>query len=546
MRPVDNGMSLESVDIFDLFITTPYDDAGIRRSNSTQGGNGNGGGGESCSLWESLCGYICSLNTTLPVGKVGSLGAVSRLIIQRCRPAPTNTLLQYLSITSQHSVIGRVSSVLLWGSECVGKGKGITDANSYSETAQKRVRIETLAATVVHGRLRSSIALASFLGVFNQILSCNFSNTDSGAFNDNRDIRLDFLSKELYRCLEDLIIAITSPSSHSAADLVDLDESIEVSSSEDFHVLLNSMLYERADGNEMLNSSILCLCDRLRVMYKSSKAFSAVIVERNNNERYSELDASIRCCCTSPELFLHLHRIAYLADIVELTKRIRDVTVRPTTIDSEEQNYGAALAIRANYALADAVDDMFSALLPADESLLSEGLAVRLHLSAEQVICWSRVFEHAVEQLSFDEALAAVVRLVALDNSHEPGLAIQVKKILDSFGASDWRTALSSLVMHVCVTGRLGWLCSLDDIWVRGTHISGLIAEELAKLASSGYSSMDGINSPSYYECSCVYALSRQNLQEAARMSVVHVQTIDSQQQALGQVGPLSDTSQIR
>ena len=562
IRSADNSITSESVDVFDLFLTSVDIKDEMQNSNSSY--NTFFG---SLSLWESFCNYsICSSHITFPLGVDSSLHLDSKKLVQTSRSSPINDFFQYLSLSSQHSAISRISSLFLWGNECIGKGrtkgrgKGLAGTiNDYSICdIERRTRIENLANIVVHGRLRTSVALASFLECLRQILRCRFdTNCEEGTSSNNN--RHNLLSKELYIRLEDLIMAVTSPSTNSTADLADLDDTVDdIDSNDEFHILFNEMLYNQidedrnrnrdgnsnGDGKVQLNSKIQCLHDRLCVMFKTSNAFIALIKERNHIMKDKEIDACVRCCCTSPELFLHLHLIAHLSDVVEMTKRIRDITMRPN--DSDEKCYGAALAIRANYALADAVDDMLSALLPSNNYPMSEGLAVRLHMSAEQTICWSRVFEHAIEQLSFDEAFAAVVRLVKLSHNHEPSLSARVKDILDSFGASDWHAALESLVMHACTTGRLGWLCSLDDIWVSGVHISGLIADELAKLASSGYSCMDGINSPSYYECACIYALSRQNLQEAARMSVVHIQTLNAQQQIHGQATLLSDNAQIR
>jgi hypothetical protein len=151
---------------------------------------------------------------------------------------------------------------------------------------------------------------------------------------------------------------------------------------------------------------------------------------------------------------------------------------------------------------------------------------VKVILSAEQVVCWSRVFEHSIEQHSYDEALGAIVRLIELSHTYDNTIALRVKERLDTFGVSDWRASLCSLVMRACTTGKLGWLCSLDEMWVRDIHITGAISNELERLASSENSIDD--TSTSYYECSCVFALSRQNLQEAARMSVMHVQSQDN------------------
>ena len=538
VRPVDNKIILDSVDVFDLFVTSTEQERESRRSIVLSNSLG------CLSLWESFCSHaICSSHSLTPLGANDSLRTSCKYLVRSIRSSPTNALLKYLSVISQHSAISRVSSLLLWGRECLGKMK--IGSDTAIGNVEKRARIQRLAAIVVHGRLRSSVALASLLECFRQMLRCQYESSKEEEFlTDSRHISI---SKGLYSRLEDLIMAVTSPSTNSTADLADLDDTLDGDGDDavdEFHVLFDDMLYERRHGDVVLNSNIQCLYDRVLVMFTNSHAFSALVKERNHSGNNTEIDACIRCCCTSPELFLHIHRISHLTDIVEMTKRIRDVTARPN--DREERCYGAALAIRANYALADAVDDMLSALLPSNDNPVSEGLGVRLYMCAEQVVCWSRVFEHAIEQLSFDEALAAVVRLVELTSRQEPLLARRVKEILDSFGASDWHTTLGSLVMHACTTGRLGWLCSLDDIWVCGVHISGLIAAELAKLASCGYSSMDGISSPSYYECSCVFALSRQNLQEAARISAVHAQTIDAQQQALDQIGLLSSESQIR
>lgn len=546
VRCSDSTACLESADFFDLFVSIPQDDQLALRTLRIPSSS------DRASVWDAFCAYSMS-NTDAPTDTdtsvESSIRSASAQLLRESRPSPTSALLSYLTRATQHSAVCRVSSVLLWGSQFAGKG--VTESSSCRGTMQR------LADVVLRGRLQSSVAVSAFLECFRQMLREQINTTSSG---ENSSASSDKMSKGallaqmLDSRLEDLIIAVASPPSHSFSYMLDTDammDSAESDSDEDvddFHAQLivglnrHSQLYPGC-----LDSSLLCLRDRLAVLHKSSNALAALVaLNKTNGKGPYALAASF--CCRSPELFLHLHRIAHLTDVVEITKRIRDVTVRPK--DSEGSCSRGALAIRANYALADAVDEALRSLSDPSLASQSEGLAVRLHLSVEQAVCWSRVFEHAVEQQSFDEALGAVLRLVELAHSYDSSFAVKVEELLKSSGVSGWRVALGSMVLHACTSGRLGWLCSLNDIWARGMHISGAISEEIERLASSGYSSSDGIASPSYYECSCAYALSRQKLQEAARMSVMQVQAGERQQteHMLGelQVGMVTGTAQIR
>lgn len=538
MRCSDSTASLGSADFFDLFVLSPQDDQSALRTLHIPSSS-------RASVWDAFCAYsMSSADASCSTPAIeGDMRHACAQLQKESRPSPTNALLSYLTRATQHSAVSRVSSVLLWGAQYAGKG--VVESSICGSTMQ------SLADAVVKGRLHSSVAVASFLECFRQMLRgrINTGGEEGSATSSERMSKDILLTKVLDSCLEDLIIAVACPPSHSIFDITDDDDMTDTIDSDDFNLqLMEGLNRHSLVSPGYLDSSFLCLRDRLAVLYKSSSAIvagSRTDTDTDNRDVQSQV-ASF--CCRSPELFLHLHRIAHLTDVVEITKRIRDVTLRPK--DSTGICSGAALAIRANYALSDAVDEALRSLIDSSDPQQSEHLAVRLHLSVEQAVCWSRVFEHAVEQHSFDEALGAVLRLVELAHSYDASFALKVEELLKSSGVSGWRVALGSMVFHACTTGRLGWLCSLNDIWVRGLHISGAISEEIERLASSGYSSSDGISSPSYYECSCVFALSRQNLQEAARMSVMQVHAVDRQQteHMIGnlQAGMVAGTAQIR
>jgi hypothetical protein len=538
VRCTDSTACLESADFFDLFVSTPQDDQTALRTLHIPSSS------DRASVWDAFCAYSMS-NTVMVQGALadeGSMRHACAQLLKESRPSPTNALLSYLTRATQHSAVSRVSSVLLWGE--LFAGKGVIESSTCGSAMQ------SLADVIVRGRLQSSVAVASFLECFRQMLRgrINTGSEESSEASSERTSKDILLTQMLDNCLEDLIIAVSSPPSNSMWDMMDSDAIMDTAESDDFHAQLMEGLNRHNEVSPgHLDSSLLCLRDRLAVLHKSSNALAALVAGSRTDSRHAQALVT-SFSCRSPELFLHLHRIAHLTDVVEITKRIRDVTLRPK--DSTGICSGAALAIRANYALADAVDEALHSLTDPSDPQQSEELAVRLHLSVEQAVCWSRVFEHAVEQHSFDEALGAVLRLVELAHSYDASFALKVEELLKSSGVSGWRVALGSMVLHACTTGRLGWLCSLNDIWVRGLHISGAISEEIERLASSGYSTSDGIASPSYYECSCVYALSRQNLQEAARMSVMQVQAVDRQQTGhmLGdlQSGMVAGTAQIR
>ena len=547
----DSQATLDAADLFDLFVFSPLEERpqGMSLTQTSK----------STSLWTDFCASsIDSIEAPSPTLSLQESfeKAVSH-ILQTSRPSPTNALLQYLSRATQHSAVSRLASLLLWGTQSLDC-RSIKYCLSGSQTSSpdSRERIQSLTEVVSIGQLQCSVALSSFLECFRQMLK---RRTDTISADDNtenvpaatlqRQQRENVLPQKLVCCLEDLIIAIPSPASYYISSSSNIDTtSSRAEASQEFCSTFQELLNEPTSRlPDHVDSGVTCLQQRLAVMYKSSNAFSSFVDELDGGSSNVH-NGSVTACCTYPELFLHLHRIAHLSDIVQMTKRIRDVTVQPKSGD--DKCHGAVLSIRANYALADAVDEVLSGLLFEVESQDSEGYTVQLHLSAEQVVCWSRIFEHAIVQLSFDEALGAIVRLIELEHSYDGMFAQRVKALLRSFGVAGWREALGSMVMHVCTSGRLGWLCSLNDIWVKGEHISGAISKELERLSSSGNSNLDIVGAASYYECSCVYALSRQNLQEAARMSVVQMQSIDRQQsgEILSNAAPGSDSgsAQIR
>ena len=549
MCGTDSQASLEAADLFDLFIFSPPEESPqgtsvLQTSKST-------------SLWTAFCSSsICSMEVPFTTAALqDSLDrAVTHLLIIS-RPSPTNALLQYLTRATQNSAVSRLASLLLWGTKSLNcRGIKYNIGDSLSASMDRRERIQSLAEVVSIGRLQCSVALSAFLECFRQMLRGRVDVTSDDSESATaaalqRLQRENTLSQKLVCCLEDLIIAIPSPASYYISSMSNLDgNASRAETSQEFCSAFQELLMEPTSRlPDHVDSGVTCLQKRLAVMYKSSNAFSSFVDELDGGSRNPHYGA-VTACCTYPELFLHLHRIAHLSDIVQMTKRIRDVTVQPKS--SDDKCYGAVLSIRANYALADAVDEVLSGMLFEQESQDSEGYTVQLHLSAEQVVCWSRIFEHAIVQHSFDEALGAIVRLIELEHSYDGIFAQRVKALLRSFGVAGWRVALGSMVLHVCTAGRLGWLCSLNDIWVKGEHISGAISKELERLSSSGNSNLDIVGSASYYECSCVYALSRQNLQEAARMSVVQMQSIDRQQSgdmfAASTPGSETGSAQIR
>jgi hypothetical protein len=98
------------------------------------------------------------------------------------------------------------------------------------------------------------------------------------------------------------------------------------------------------------------------VVLKTSEAFESLTRTPSDGRASPSVTASLVCCCKYPSLFLNFHKLAHLADIVEIAKRIRAVTINPWNCKVGGSGSRADLAIRANYALADAVDDALKAL----------------------------------------------------------------------------------------------------------------------------------------------------------------------------------------
>lgn len=542
----DSDSMRGAVDLFDLFVSNPHIDP---NTDTVYSHDGIAAGGFA-SVWEAFCSSV-SHSPALSTGSYGHVNATVTHVLRSSRPGPTCPLLAHLTHSMQYSGVSRVSSVMLWAAQCRGRPTCEGEGEDGQLQGSHRSRISSLANYVVKTRLQTSLALSSFLDCLRQILRARVDSGgddcdehDSTAASLTKRSRDDLLSQRAHSCLEDLIAAVKNPSASSDIDLG--EEDMQADSDGGLLQAFSEMLHSHGDGHA--DGGLVSLQHRVAVLLKTSTAFRTHVKSLTvptSHDSMSVSDEALRVSVMAPVHFLHLHRVAHLTDIVEMTKRIRDITRRPG--DADRSHSGAALAVRANYALAHAIDEALSAIRASSSSPKYDVSAVLLQVSAEQVVCWSSVFEHAVEQQSFDEALGAVVRLIEIEHSYDATSAARVAKLLEGFGVSGWRSALESLVLHACINGRLGWLCSLNDMWVRDVHVTGEIAQELDQLASSGrsHSSVDGIVSTSYYECSCVYALSRQNLQKAARISVLQAQTLDLQC-ADSHTNELAGTEQIR
>lgn len=516
----DSDSLRDSVDLFDLFTTNPHADGDTGTVYSHNG---------CASVWEAFCSSI-SRSLALSLSHA-HLNITVTHILESSRPGPTSSLLSHLTRSMQQSGVSRVASLMLWAAQCQGGSTGLSQRGMVEGSHQSR--ISSLAEYVVKTRLQTSLSLSSFLDCLRQLLrgQAHLEGDDDRdpSASLTKGLRDHQLCEKSHSCLEDLIGALKNPSASSDVDQCEEETQMQINQDRDLLVVFSEMLHAHGDG--LADSGLTALQHRVAVLLRTSSAFNTHVKNQaaTSSSSLSLSEEALRVSVTSPLLFLHLHRIAHLTDIVEMTKRIRDITTRPG--DADSMYSGAGLAVRANYALADAIEEALSGIRAYASSLQYDVSSVLLQLSAEQVVSWSSVFEHAVEQQSFDEALGAVTRLIEIEQSYGTLFAARVAKVLEGFGVSGWRSALGSLVLHACTSGRLGWLCSLNDTWVRGVHVTGEIAQELDQLASSGrsHSSVDGIVSTSYYECSCVYALSRQNLHEAARISVLQAQTLDLQ-----------------
>lgn len=556
VRLLDNTLTLDSIDLFDLFLTSAKGKTESQLSNSS---STNVHEHRFISLWESYIRYsVTSGGLSIPQTSSTlseTLKVATIQVLEKSQPSTISFLSHYLSSVGQYSVVSRMASVLVWGKEFIERG---TKSNEVVETTYQRKQymkkvVDILADIIDQHQLKSSVALGEFLECVRQLLTGPMKNQKDDERNsrsgDRNSERYIILSNELHCRLEDLIASVDVPvplsSSNTLTNYGDIDCPDTPISFGEIQSLQNAGF--GTDRNTV------CLLERLAVVLKISDAFQALTEISSTDNAIDQETASLLTCCKYPSLFLHFHKIAHLADIVEITKRIRAITLNPWNCKAGGNGANADLAIRANYALGDAVDDAIrtidtfgsenntSILLRMDPEV--QGM-VKVILSALQVVCWSRVFVHAIEQHSYDEALGAIVRLVELSHISDNSIAPRVKERLDSFGVSDWRASLCSLVMHACTTGKLGWLCSLDDIWVRDMHITGGISDELERLASSECSVDE--TSTSYYECSCVFALSRQNLQEAARQSVMHVQSLDNKLSQGDNKGLIHSSAQIR
>jgi hypothetical protein len=165
---------------------------------------------------------------------------------------------------------------------------------------------------------------------------------------EDNDKKYSILFNDLHCKLEDLIASVyIPPSSSNIHD--SSDSSCDLS-------VLEQILSQR----EGLNSNVKCLLQRLAVLLNTSDPFEA-LTSLNSSTGSTSLTASLLCGCKYSSIFLNFHRLAHLADIVEITKRVRGVTINPWNCKVGSGSR-ADLAIRANYALADAVDDTLRVL----------------------------------------------------------------------------------------------------------------------------------------------------------------------------------------
>ena len=418
------------MDLFDLFTTGPHTDgeAGAVRSH-----NGSTAAGYA-SVWEAFCSSI-SRSLALSSGSCGQLNTTVTHILKSSRPGPTSALLAHLTSSMQQSGVSRVSSLMLWGAQCQGGSINQSLGVSQREVVEgsHRSRISSLAEYVVKTRFQTSLSLSSFLDCLRLLLrgQVDIEGDDGGPSPSSaslmKRLRSDLLSERSHSCLEDLIAALKNPSASFDVDLG--EEEMQTDANDDLLVVFSEMLHCHGDGRA--DSSLIALQHRVAVLLRTSTAFSTLVknIAPSSSSSSSLSEEALRVSVTSPTLFLHLHRIAHLTDIVEMTKRIRDITTRPG--DSDSIYSGAGLAVRANYALADAIEEALSGISSSAGSLQHDVSSVLLQLRADQVVCWSSVFEHAVQQQSFDEALGAVARLIEIEQSYDSLFAARVAKLLE-------------------------------------------------------------------------------------------------------------------
>ena len=181
-----------------------------------------------------------------------------------------------------------------------------------------------------------------------------------------------------------------------------------------------------------LSPSLQC---RLVRMCETSEAFLALISAQINttptptsttttNYHHKIATAVMTAITSYPSLFLKLHRLALLGEILEMTKRLSGwlslsvvagslqgpgLGLAPGPGLGQGSEFGSGkgseigLTVRASYAYAESIDE----LLSSPHRLFH---SVHVRLRVDQIMAWSRVFEYALNSQSLDEVSSLLPR----------------------------------------------------------------------------------------------------------------------------------------
>lgn len=218
-----------------------------------------------------------------------------------------------------------------------------------------------------------------------------------------------------------------------------------------------------------------------------------------------------------PHLHLEMVRISYFSDILELLLRIR-ILFPPS--------FGAKLALRAGKTLIDMLKrclGFFEVTYQNDDKQVICSL-IKDHIDKS----YDQIFDISLEGHFFDEALDAARNLqfnrsatTFNNDSHE--MSTSMSNL--SYVHASSRCHLRELVVCVCESGQLGWLCSNFQLF-SDVDIKKQIGSELERKAFKGslqdFVSCIDITSTSfnvvYFECLCAYLLRQNNYRNAANV----------------------------
>jgi len=129
----------------------------------------------------------------------------------------------------------------------------------------------------------------------------------------------------------------------------------------------------------------------------------------------------------------------------------------------------------------------------------------------------NRVFNAALENLSFDEAWKAVEHMLELQRGKgKSGDMLED----DRKAVPQWQVCLRSLVSLACDSGHLDWLCDQNETaGVDGENAKSFLADQVVKeldrlSRSSGIASPGQVN---YFECLFTFLFRRGNFSDAAK-----------------------------